>query len=120
MPDRHARQPVDVDPETSAGGEPGVPETVPMPMDGVLDLHTFRPRDAADVVAEFVAESRRQGLQRVRVVHGKGIGQLREIVHRQLDRHPDVLDYRLAGGAQGGWGATLVDLRPALRPGGKD
>jgi dsDNA-specific endonuclease/ATPase MutS2 len=47
---------------------------------------------------------------RVRIIHGKGIGQLREIVHRELRKNAMVASFQLAGSAMGGWGATIVDL----------
>ena len=46
----------------------------------------------------------------VRIIHGKGTGTLRTIVHRVLDRHPAVASYALA---DSNWGATIVQLRPA-------
>jgi len=99
--------------DQSAGDpEPGVPETVPLPVTGELDLHTFRPRDVQDVVREYLLECRQRGIRRVRIVHGKGIGQLREIVHAELRRHPLVGSFQLASSGLGGWGATLVQLKP--------
>ena len=87
-------------------------EPVPLPIDGVLDLHTFRPADAKGVVVDYLAECRARGILRVRVIHGKGIGQLRQTVHSILAQHPDVLSFALAGEAYGGSGATMVNLRP--------
>jgi len=87
------------------------PGPVDLPMDGELDLHTFRPRDVPAVVEEYIAECRRRGIRRIRIIHGKGIGQLRETVHQLLKDHPGVESYRLAGAGMGGWGATLVDLQ---------
>jgi dsDNA-specific endonuclease/ATPase MutS2 len=49
----------------------------------------------------------------VRVVHGKGTGALRRQVHALLGRTPEVASFALAGESAGGWGATLVTLRPA-------
>ena len=86
-------------------------EPVPLPIDGVLDLHTFRPADAKGVVVDYLAECRARGILRVRVIHGKGIGQLRQTVHSILAQHPDVLSFALAGEAYGGSGATMVNLR---------
>jgi DNA mismatch repair protein MutS2 len=48
----------------------------------------------------------------VRIIHGKGIGQLRQIVHTILERHPDVTAFNLANENFGGWGATIVHLQP--------
>jgi len=93
-------------------------DPVPLPLEGVLDLHTFRPRDVPAVVAEFLRESRARGFARVRIIHGKGIGQVRETVHAVLAREPAVRGFHLAGSASGGWGATIVHLWPAGEAGG--
>jgi dsDNA-specific endonuclease/ATPase MutS2 len=77
-----------------------------------LDLHTFRPHECADLVEEYVRAAHEQGLTRVRIVHGKGAGTLRRLVHAVLDRHPAVARYALADAASGGWGATVVELKP--------
>lgn len=75
-----------------------------------LDLHTFQPRECADVVEEYVRAAREAGLETVRIIHGKGTGTLRRIVHAVLERHPDVRAFRLADARAGSWGATLVEL----------
>lgn len=77
-----------------------------------LDLHTFAPRDCADLVTEYLRAAQEAGLTTVRVIHGKGTGTLRRIVHGVLDRHPAVRAYRLAGERAGSWGATVVELHP--------
>lgn len=87
-------------------------EPVELPINGVLDLHTFRPREVKDLVLEYLAECRRRGILDVRIIHGKGIGQLRQTVHTLLARHPAVLSFTLDHPQYGGWGATLVKLRP--------
>lgn len=88
------------------------PEVVEMVIDGELDLHTFPPAETRAVVAAYIEEAHARGLREVRVVHGKGIGVQRRIVHALLDTHPLVSGYHLAGEGRGGWGATLVDLVP--------
>ena len=87
-------------------------EPVRIPITGELDLHTFRPKDVRDLVPEYLAECRKQGIRTVRVIHGKGIGNLRRTVHALLERDPNVESYTLAGEQQGSWGATMVRLRP--------
>jgi DNA-nicking Smr family endonuclease len=79
-----------------------------------LDLHTFLPKECADVVEEYLHAAQEQGLAVVRIIHGKGTGTLRRIVHSVLDKHPAVARYALAAGS-GSWGATLVELE-AKRP----
>jgi DNA-nicking Smr family endonuclease len=86
-------------------------EPFPLPIDGVLDLHTFRPADVKGVVTDYLAECRARGILQVRVIHGKGIGQLRLTVHSILAKHPHVISFALAGEAYGGSGATIVTLR---------
>ena len=87
-------------------------EAIEMPVDGVLDLHTFNPQDVKQLVVDYLAECRTRGILEVRIIHGKGIGALRRSVHTVLDKLPWVVSYNLAGGDAGGWGATLVTLRP--------
>jgi len=88
-------------------------EPVELPIDGVLDLHTFRPQDVKGVVTDYLAACQAQGILQVRIIHGKGIGQLRQTVHSMLAKHPDVTSFALAGEAYGGSGATIVRLNPA-------
>jgi len=88
-------------------------DPLPLPIDGVLDLHTFRPQDVKEIVMEYLSACREKGILEVRVIHGKGIGQLRQTVHAILLRHPDVASFSVAGEAYGGTGATFVHLRPA-------
>lgn len=84
---------------------------VPLPIDGVLDLHTFRPAEVKDVVTEYLTECRARGILRVRIIHGKGIGNLRRTVHALLAREPTVAEFHLASEHFGGWGATIVRLK---------
>jgi DNA-nicking Smr family endonuclease len=90
--------------------DPGAP--VPLPIDGVLDLHAFRPAEVKDLVPEYLAECRARGILAVRIIHGKGQGTLRLVVHAALGRLPYVRGFSTAGHGSGGWGATLVDLLP--------
>jgi DNA-nicking Smr family endonuclease len=87
-------------------------EPIQLPIDGVLDLHTFQPREVKDLVLDYLAECRSRGILRVRIIHGKGIGNLRRTVHAILEKHPDVASFNLANEHFGGWGATIVHLRP--------
>jgi len=82
-----------------------------LPIDGTLDLHAFRPSDIKHLVPDYLEECRKKGIYHVRIIHGKGIGNLRRTVHAVLDRLEYVAAYRLAGEDAGSWGATLVDLK---------
>ena len=83
-----------------------------LPVDGTLDLHTFQPRDVKNLVQDYLAECRGKGILQVRIIHGKGIGALRETVHALLARMPEVDSFKLADEQGGGWGATIVHLKP--------
>jgi DNA-nicking Smr family endonuclease len=88
------------------------PDSVELPIDGVLDLHTFNPREVKSLVRDYLAECRKRGIFEVRIVHGKGTGTLRRTVESVLDKLPEVSSYRLGQERGGGWGATIVTLKP--------
>jgi DNA-nicking Smr family endonuclease len=88
------------------------PEPIEIPIEGVLDLHTFKPGDLKELVPEFLLACQEKGILEVRIIHGKGIGNLRRTVHALLSRHPEVISFALAHPQLGGWGATVVKLKP--------
>ncbi len=64
-----------------------------LPIDGLLDLHAFAPRDVRSVVDDYVTEAHAAGLREIRIVHGRGTGVQRGIVQAALDRHPLVAEF---------------------------
>jgi DNA-nicking Smr family endonuclease len=86
-------------------------EPIELPIDGVLDLHTFKPRDLKELIPDYLAACRQRGILQVRIIHGKGIGALQRTVHSILSKHPDVISFTLDHPEYGGWGATLVKLK---------
>lgn len=87
-----------------------------LPVDGELDLHNFRPREIKPLLLAYIDACLARGIHELRIVHGKGVGNLRRTVHAILGRHPRVRGYRLGGHGGGGWGATIVDLSPEPGP----
>ncbi|GAB4491570.1 MAG: hypothetical protein OHK006_25540 [Thermodesulfovibrionales bacterium] len=85
-------------------------DSVRVPIDGTLDLHTFKPSEAEDLIIEYLSECQSRNILDVRIIHGKGTGQLREKVHAALRRLDSVESFRLAGDGSG-WGATVVRLK---------
>jgi pimeloyl-ACP methyl ester carboxylesterase len=84
---------------------------IEVPIDGVLDLHTFAPAEVRDLVEEYLRACVERGIREARIVHGKGTGTLRRIVHSVLEKHPQVVEFGLCTADRGGWGATRVVLR---------
>lgn len=87
-------------------------EPVEVPIEDVLDLHPFRPADVRDVALEYLTEARRRGLRQVRLIHGRGIGVQRERIQSLLRTLDWVEAFHDADHTGGGWGATIVLLRP--------
>ncbi len=90
------------------------PETVEIPINGELDLHTFRPAEVKELLPDYLMACRERGILQVRVVHGKGKGVLRRGVQALLERLPYVRHFELGGQGAGSWGATLVELEPLV------
>ncbi len=90
-------------------------EPVNLPIDGTLDLHCFQPREIKDLVPEYLEECRKRNILQVRIIHGKGTGTLRRMVHAILGRIAGVKSFQMAGEDSGSWGATLVDLQAEER-----
>ena len=89
----------------------GDDEVTELPIDGTLDLHTFKPGDIKHLIPDYLEECRSRGIYHVRIVHGKGTGALGRSVRSILDRLDEVESHRPGGVGAGGWGATLVNLR---------
>lgn len=85
------------------------PGPAPLPIDGTLDLHMFPPREVKDLVCDYIEECLARNILDLRIVHGKGTGTLRRIVHSILADHPAVFRFGHESGA-GSWGATVVRL----------
>jgi dsDNA-specific endonuclease/ATPase MutS2 len=91
-----------------AGDEPHL-----LPIEDVLDLHAFAPRDVASVVEEYVRAATLAGLRQVRIVHGRGRGVQRGIVQSTLERMADVEEFWDDPGSH--LGATFARLTPQQR-----
>ena len=85
---------------------------IQIPIEDVLDLHTFRPQDIPDLLADYFAECLKAGIFSVRVIHGKGKGIQKRQVQRILQKNRHVKSFSDAPPEAGGWGATLVELKP--------
>jgi dsDNA-specific endonuclease/ATPase MutS2 len=84
------------------------PETVNLPLEDSLDLHSFPPQEIRSLVQEYLQEAYAAGFPEVRIIHGKGIGVQREIVRAIAARDPHVESVHQAPEGSGSWGATIV------------
>jgi dsDNA-specific endonuclease/ATPase MutS2 len=85
-------------------------EPYAVPIEDVLDLHPFQPREILDVVDAYLDAAIERGLAEIRLVHGRGKGVQRARIQRMLQGDRRVRGWQDAPPARGGWGATLVWL----------
>ena len=85
---------------------------VEIPITDTLDLHPFQPKEIPDVAREYLLEARALGFRQVRLIHGRGIGVQRERIRSLLGELEFVEAFHDADGSGGGWGATVVVLKP--------
>nr|WP_307188080.1 Smr/MutS family protein [Massilia niastensis] len=90
------------------------------PVQDELDLHNMTRDLARDAVTDFLHRADKRGVRCVRIIHGVGYGSaggepvLRGIVHSWLVQKSEVVAFCVAGRKDGGHGALIVLLRPAL------
>jgi DNA mismatch repair protein MutS2 len=66
--------------------------------------------EALPAIEKFLDDGFRAGVPRMRVVHGKGTGKMRNAVRAMLSKHPLVKSYDFAVPAEGGEGVTVVEV----------
>jgi DNA-nicking Smr family endonuclease len=76
-------------------------DAVRLPIEDSLDLHAFHPRDVKTLVADYIDAAHEAGFSEVRLIHGRGKGVQRGIVHAALEAHPLVEEF---------WDATEAHL----------
>ena len=76
----------------------------------VIDLHSFEPRDMADVARSYLDAAYEAGFRTVRIIHGRGAGVQRDHVRKLLERDSRVRAFADAEPHQGGRGATIVHM----------
>ncbi len=87
---------------TVSGSAPSVPLQ--------LDLRGARAEEALAVLDRYLNDAAVAGIDRLRIVHGKGTGALRSAVREMLSSHPLVREVVNASQSEGGEGATIVRL----------
>ena len=85
-----------------------------VPIDGILDLHTFNPKELPDLLDDYIEACRQKGIYTIRIIHGKGKGIQRARVRSLLSKNEFVLGVKDAPIETGGWGATIVAIRACI------
>ena len=67
--------------------------------------------EARDEVDKFLDSAALASVDRVRIVHGHGMGVLRRTIAELLSTNPHVAQFYAASPAEGGTGATVVELK---------
>jgi len=86
-------------------------DPVEIPINGILDLHTFRPTEVKDLLDDYIGACLEKKIYALRIIHGKGQGKLKKTVQSVLEKDSRVAHFSDAGATGGGWGATLVELK---------
>jgi DNA-nicking Smr family endonuclease len=82
-------------------------EYVELPIEDTIDLHSFLPQEVASVVEEYLYQAHLKGFREIRIIHGRGAGVQRQIVHSILRIHPEVISYS----DEMDHGSTMVTLK---------
>jgi DNA mismatch repair protein MutS2 len=75
-----------------------------------IDVRGYEPDDAIRAVETFLENAVMGGVDRARIIHGKGRGILRERLKRWLKGQPAVKEFQLGELREGGTGVTIVTL----------
>jgi DNA-nicking Smr family endonuclease len=84
---------------------------IKIPIKDWIDLHTFSPKEIPSLLEEYLLECQKKGFKEVRIIHGKGKGVQRNIVHAFLKQSPLVESFKQAPTEAGSWGATIATLK---------
>jgi len=80
------------------------------PVSNEVHLRRLTIDEALPKLDQYLNDAFMAGLYQVRVIHGKGTGTLRQVVRKQLAKHPLVQSYRPGEYGEGGAGVTIVEL----------
>ncbi len=76
-----------------------------------IHLRKMSVEDALEALEKFLDDALLAGLPSIRIVHGKGEGVLRSVVHDYLRRSTDIKNFREGVPSEGGSGVTIAFLK---------
>ncbi len=97
--------------KTKRASPGGVFQTdAPLPS-GRLDIRGLRGEEADTRVVQFLDQAWLAGLETVEILHGKGLGRLKDLVARLAADHPGTREFHPAPEERGGAGITVVNFK---------
>jgi len=78
-----------------------------------IDLRGMMTDEGVQVLDKYLDDAILLGIEKVRVIHGKGTGAMRKAVHQYLKRNRMVSEFRLGMYGEGDSGVTVVTLKKA-------
>ena len=79
-------------------------------MDTKLDLRSKNGEESLYLVDKMISDAVVSGTHQLMIVHGKGTGKLRQVIHAYLKDNSLIKDFRLGAPNEGGSGVTVVEL----------
>ena len=76
-----------------------------------VDLRGMDAVEAICTLGLYLDNAMRSGMKQVRIIHGKGMGVLRNAVHQELKKNKDIKNYRLGVYGEGEDGVTIAEFR---------
>lgn len=76
-----------------------------------LDLRGQRADEGLRALEEFINGGILGSLTHAVIIHGKGTGAMRKVVHEYLHEHPQITTWRIGEIGEGGDGVTIVEFR---------
>jgi len=89
----------------------GGSEQIDLSVKPKLDIRGYRGDAAVKELMHYLDKAVSRGLRQVEIVHGKGEGILKKLVHEHLEERNEIKSYNLAPWEHGGPGCTLVELK---------
>jgi DNA-nicking Smr family endonuclease len=87
------------------------PDIIEIPINGIIDLHTFNPRELNDLLNDYFKACIEKSIFDIRIIHGKGKGVMQKRVWALLKKNPLVESFQFAPLEAGSWGATIARLK---------
>ena len=76
-----------------------------------LDVRGKRGEEALEMVRQYIDDAILLNIREVRILHGKGYGILRNLIHEYLQSIPEIIQFKDEHIERGGHGITIVILK---------